>query len=73
LGIWVRQLLEGQPIKVFGDGLQLRDFSYVDDCVDTLLVAGESEATNGKVYNHGSAEVINLGDLAEMMVGLEYG
>ena len=70
LGIWVRQLLEGKPIKVFGDGLQLRDFNYVDDCVDALLLAGASEVTQGKVYNLGSEEVVNLKQTAEMMVAL---
>jgi UDP-glucose 4-epimerase len=70
LGIWVKLLLEGKPIKVFGDGKQLRDFNYVDDCVDALLLAGASETSNGKVYNLGSKEVIDLKDLAEMMVGL---
>jgi UDP-glucose 4-epimerase len=67
LGIWVRLLIEGKPIKVFGDGLQLRDFNYVDDCVDALLRAGADETANGKVYNLGSKEVINLKDLAAMM------
>jgi UDP-glucose 4-epimerase len=73
LGIWVRQLLEGDTIKVFGDGKQLRDFNYVDDCVDALLMAATSDTANGKVYNLGSSEVINLTDLAQMMVSLGYG
>ncbi len=73
LGIWVRLLLEGKPIKVFGDGFQLRDFNYVDDCVEALLLAGASDQANGKVYNLGSAEVVGLKALAEMMVGLSYG
>ena len=73
LGIWVRSIIEGKPIKVFGDGKQLRDFNYVDDCVDALLLAGASDAANGKVYNLGSPEVINLSDLAQLMVGLGYG
>lgn len=73
LGIWVRLLIEGKPIKVFGDGLQLRDFNYVDDCVDALLLAGESESANGKVFNLGSTEVVGLRALAEMMVDLGYG
>lgn len=73
LGIWVKLLIEGKPIKVFGDGKQLRDFNYVDDCVDALLLAGASDAANGKVYNLGSREVINLGDLAELMVNLGHG
>lgn len=73
LGIWVRLLIEGQPIKIFGDGLQRRDFNYVDDCVDALLLAGENEVSNGKVYNLGSHEVVCLKNLAEMMVNLGYG
>ncbi len=73
LGIWVRLLLEGKPIKVFGDGLQLRDFNYVDDCVEALLMAGESDQANGKVYNLGSTEVVGLKALAKMMVELGYG
>ena len=69
LGLWVRQLIEGTPIKVFGDGMQLRDFNYVDDCVQALLLAGDSDVANGNVYNLGSPEVVNLKDLAAMMVG----
>jgi len=58
LGIWVRLLIEGKPIKVFGDGMQLRDFNYVDDCVEAMLLAGASDESNGKVYNLGNAEVL---------------
>jgi dTDP-glucose 4,6-dehydratase/UDP-glucose 4-epimerase len=72
LGIWVKLLLEGKPIKVFGDGKQLRDFNYVDDCVDALIMAGASEKSSGKIYNLGSSEVINLKDLAELMLNLGY-
>ena len=63
LGIWIRLLLEGKPIKVFGDGLQLRDFTYVDDCIEALLLAGASDKANGKVYNLGGSEVIGLKEL----------
>jgi UDP-glucose 4-epimerase len=70
LGIWIRQLIEGRPIKVFGDGAQLRDFNYVDDCVDALLLAGMTEAAHGKAYNLGSEEVVSLRRIAEMLVVL---
>ncbi|MBT4370304.1 MAG: NAD-dependent epimerase/dehydratase family protein [Candidatus Marinimicrobia bacterium] len=73
LGIWIRLLIEGRPIKVFGDGLQLRDFNYVDDCVEALLLAGASDQANGKVYNLGGSEVIGLKDLAKIMVNLCHG
>ena len=70
LGIWMRLVVEGKPIKVFGDGLQLRDFNYVDDCVDALLLAGSRPESNGKVYNLGSSEVISLKALAEELVAV---
>ncbi len=68
LGIWVRLLIEGEPIKVFGDGKQLRDFNYVDDVVDALLLAGSSERAQGQVFNLGSSEYVSLMDLAAMLV-----
>jgi UDP-glucose 4-epimerase len=73
LGTWVKRLLSGQPLQVFGDGRQRRDFNYVDDCVDALLLAGASETSDGKVYNIGSSEVVTLQALAELMVAAGYG
>jgi UDP-glucose 4-epimerase len=70
LGIWIRLLIEGKPIKVFGDGLQLRDFNYVDDVVDAMLAASCQPSAYGEIFNLGSRERINLKDLAAMMVEL---
>ena len=70
LGIWIRNLIEGRPIQVFGDGLQLRDFNYVDDVVDALMLAATHDGAAGRVFNLGSAEVINLKDLAAMLIRL---
>jgi dTDP-glucose 4,6-dehydratase/UDP-glucose 4-epimerase len=68
LGIWFRSLLEGRPIQVFGDGTQLRDLTYVDDCVEALLSAGASDIAVGRVYNLGGEEVVSLLRLAEVLV-----
>lgn len=73
LGLWFRLLIEGKTIQVFGDGLQLRDFNYVDDCVDALLLVGLSERANGRIYNLGSNEVVSLKTLAEKMTRLGSG
>jgi dTDP-glucose 4,6-dehydratase/UDP-glucose 4-epimerase len=71
LGIWIRQLIEGNVLKVYGDGRQLRDFNFIDDCVDALWLAGAREDANGKVYNLGSREVVSLEQLARLMISLE--
>jgi len=67
VGLWVRQILEGQPISVWG-GQQLRDFTDVEDAVDAFLLAAASPATNGQVYNLGGSEVVDLTSVAKLMV-----
>ncbi|MGB8647052.1 MAG: NAD-dependent epimerase/dehydratase family protein [Anaerolineae bacterium] len=68
LGIWIKRLLSGEPIEVYGTGMQIRDFNYVDDVVDALLLVAASEEANGQIYNLGSDETINLRDLAALIV-----
>lgn len=70
LGIWIKQLIDGQPIKVFGNGRQIRDFNYVDDVVDALLLAAASDEADGQVFNLGADDPVNLRDLAELLVKL---
>jgi UDP-glucose 4-epimerase len=67
LGIWIRRVLEGQPFEVWG-GEQLRDFNYVDDAVDAMLLAATSDAAPGQVYNLGDREVVSLRALADLLV-----
>lgn len=68
LGIWIRNVIEGKPIQVWGDGRQLRDFTYIDDCVDALLLAALHPAASGQIFNLGGLEIINLRDLAALTV-----
>jgi UDP-glucose 4-epimerase len=68
LGIWIRRILEGQTIDIFGSGMQLRDFNYVEDVVDALLLAASKDEANGKVFNLGSDERISLNELAAKLI-----
>lgn len=70
LGIWIRRLLEGRPVQVFGDGSQLRDFNYVDDAVEALLRCAADSRVDGQVFNLGSSEHISLLELARLLVQL---
>ena len=69
LGVWLKQILAGEPILVYGDGGQLRDFNFVDDVIDALLIAASDPRADGQVYNLGSSEPpISLLDLAKLLV-----
>jgi UDP-glucose 4-epimerase len=70
LGVWIRNLLSGQDIDVYGDGAQLRDFNYVDDAVEAFLIAAASDKAVGEVFNLGAEPPINLRDLAALLVQL---
>jgi UDP-glucose 4-epimerase len=67
LGVWVKQVLSGEPFEVWG-GQQLRDFTYVDDAVDALLLAAAKPAAVGRIYNLGGSGRISLRELAELVV-----
>ncbi len=69
LGIWLKQVLCDEPILVYGDGQQLRDFNYVDDVVEALLITALDPRADGQVYNLGSSELpISLFELAQLVV-----
>ncbi|WP_026370628.1 NAD-dependent epimerase/dehydratase family protein [Kallotenue papyrolyticum] len=68
LGIWIKQVIEGQPIQVWGDGTQIRDFNYVDDVVEAMLLAAADPSAIGQIFNLGSDETINLRDLAQLLI-----
>jgi UDP-glucose 4-epimerase len=70
LGVWLKLLIQGEPIQIFGDGTQRRDFNYVDDVVDAMLRVAASDNAIGKIYNLGSDEVVSLQDLAKLMLEL---
>jgi UDP-glucose 4-epimerase len=72
LGVWIRLALEGRPFEVWG-GTQLRDFSYVDDVVDALLIAAEEPKTAGGVFNLSGEPVLSLAAVAEQLSAMTGG
>jgi len=72
---FVRLAVKGEPLKIFGDGQQIRDLTYVDDVVDAFLRAAASDAANGEVFNLGAEpvtfmEIIRI--LQEIVPDLNY-
>ena len=65
-------LLEKKPIQVC-NGLQRRDYNYVEDVVDALLIAATRPEARGKIYNLGALEPLSLEDTARLMCELSEG
>jgi nucleoside-diphosphate-sugar epimerase len=61
--MFVTRLLAGQPLLVYGDGEQTRDFTYVENVVEANLLALEAKNAAGKVFNIGCGTHISLNQL----------
>ena len=74
LPVFVRRVLRGEPLDVFGDGQQRRDCLHVDDVVAALVLAGAAAAGDGippgAVFNLGGGESLTLLAIAELMAEL---
>jgi len=71
-GEWYH-LLYNKPIQVFGDGRQRRDFNFIDDVIEALLLTAAAPASEGWVFNLGHSEHISLQELAALLVRLNGG
>jgi UDP-glucose 4-epimerase len=67
LAAFLRRLLEGGNLEVFGDGRQLRDPLFVDDAVDAFLRLGRATELRSRAYNVGGTKAYSVLDIAEAM------
>jgi UDP-glucose 4-epimerase len=65
---FVRLAIDDGEIKVFGDGSIQRDFLYVDDCVDAILMSALSPNAFGEIFNVASGIPANFLDLAKTLI-----
>jgi len=65
LGYWLRCAVEQKEFEVW-DGAQRRDFNYIDDVVEALLLSASNDKSIGKIYNLGSSEHYSLLQVAEL-------
>jgi UDP-glucose 4-epimerase len=68
LGIFLGNLMRKEPIKIFGDGEQTRDFVYIDDIVDGWARALNSTAASGDIINLGSGRSLSINQLADRAI-----
>ncbi|MBI5452836.1 GDP-mannose 4,6-dehydratase [Candidatus Gottesmanbacteria bacterium] len=57
LNWFIRKILDGEEVKLFGDGKQIRDINYIDDVVEALLLVGAGSRGWGEAYNLGGTPV----------------
>ena len=60
VGIFIRMAISGETIKIFGDGQQRRDFNYIDDVVEAMLLASTTPNLDGQLFNLGAREHYSL-------------
>lgn len=63
--LFADRILEGRPIRVFGDGSSSRDYTYIDDCVAGVVASIDRAATTPgyRIYNLGKSETTSLEEL----------
>lgn len=67
---FVRLAMDNAQIQVFGDGSILRDFCYVDDCVDAILRSAITESAFGEIFNVGSDIPVSFLQLVQTIVSV---
>ncbi len=67
LGIFMNQIMQGQPMTIFGDGTQTRAFSYIDDVAPVIARSVEVESAYNETVNVGADTYYSVKELARMV------
>jgi len=67
---FIRAIADGEPVTIYGDGEQSRDFTYIDNVVDANLKAAEAAQGIGQVINIANGERISLNQLLSELISL---
>ena len=67
IGIFMNQIMNGEPLTIFGDGEQTRAFSYIGDVAPVIARSVEVEAARGGIFNIGADRPYTVNELAEQI------
>jgi len=67
IGIFMNQIMQGQPMTIFGDGKQTRAFSYIDDVAPVIAASIARPACYNQVFNVGADKAYSVAELAEVV------
>ncbi|MHA1233536.1 MAG: GDP-mannose 4,6-dehydratase [Promethearchaeota archaeon] len=68
--IFFKLMLQNEEISIYGNGTQKRDFTYISDIIDGLILAGENESAKGEIFNLGSSSPIEVNELVDKMYSI---
>ena len=68
IGIWRRQIRDGEPLTIVGDGEQRRDFTHIDDIIDGLIKIAFSDQTHKDAWELGSGKNYSINEISQMFV-----
>ena len=64
IGIFMNQIMRGEPLTIFGDGTQMRAFSYIDDVAPIIATSIQNPRSYGEVFNIGADQPYSINELA---------
>src|SRR5580692_2183198 len=67
IGIFMNQIMQGQPMTIFGDGTQTRAFSFIDDVAPVIAASITRHATYNQVFNVGADKPYSVNELATVV------
>ena len=67
LSIFSTRILNGNDLDIYEDGLESRDFVYIDDVIDATILGIENERANGETFNVGSGVATTVKEVAESL------
>lgn len=68
LNYFVGRAMQGETITVYGKGNQTRDFVYIDDVVDALILVARNQAANGEIFMVGSGNEVRFIDMVKLVI-----
>lgn len=68
IGKFLHHAIKGEPITIFGDGEQTRDYTFIDDAVDATILAAVHPRAYGDVFNVGTSVETSVNRLAELVI-----
>lgn len=65
---FIRRALAGETLEIYGDGTQTRDFIYIDDLIDAVLLSAAVPGIGGEAFQIATSRETTVGELAEKLV-----